>query len=185
VPVAAAAVSDRAEHAGAGTGMSEAVDGRTTAGTSVALCQTLAAHGLTRHRVHPLGAALVTVTLTAPSAQALAALLSRHGAALPRQAPRADDLGCRAGGNRGGRARRRPPRAWYGRVRTGPSLRGGERRPHLPVSSGSGWQPSLADRPPRPASDAATGSASRASPPARGPPLRQDSDVVRRIKRSD
>ncbi|WP_143659745.1 hypothetical protein [Streptomyces pharetrae] len=91
VPVAAAAVVDRAEHAGAGTGMSEAVDGRTTAGTSVALCQTLAAHGLTRHRVHHLGAALGTVTLTAPEAQALAALLSRHGASLPRQAPRADD----------------------------------------------------------------------------------------------
>ncbi|WP_128977349.1 hypothetical protein [Streptomyces roseicoloratus] len=82
VPIAAAAVVERAEQAAAGT--SESADGRATAGTSAALRQALAAHGLTRHRVHQLGAALVTVTLDAPEAQALAVLLSRHDI-LPRQ----------------------------------------------------------------------------------------------------
>ncbi|MET9428517.1 hypothetical protein [Streptomyces sp. NPDC003036] len=89
VPIAAAAVVERAEQAGAGTSSSEA-GGRAAAGTSAALRQALAAHGLTRHRVHQLGAALVTVTLDAPEAQALAVLLSR-GDALPRQSQQADD----------------------------------------------------------------------------------------------
>ncbi|MFH9958435.1 helicase associated domain-containing protein [Streptomyces roseolus] len=40
--------------------------GRAAAGTSAALRQALAAHGLPRHRVHQFGAVLVTVTLDAP-----------------------------------------------------------------------------------------------------------------------
>jgi hypothetical protein len=90
VPVAAAAVVERAEQAGAGTSPSEAGGGRAAAGTTTGLRQALAAHGLTRHRVHQLGAALITVTLEASEAQALAVLLSR-GNALPRQAQQADD----------------------------------------------------------------------------------------------
>ncbi|MEU8622700.1 hypothetical protein [Streptomyces sp. NPDC048623] len=94
VPVAAAAVVERAEQAAAGT--SEAAGGRATAGTSAALRQALAAHGLTRNRVHQLGAALVTVTLDAPEAQALAVLLGRRDA-LPRQAPPEDKDGWGSG----------------------------------------------------------------------------------------
>ncbi|SEE62016.1 hypothetical protein [Streptomyces sp. TLI_105] len=94
VPAAAAAVVERAEQAAAGA--SESVGGRARAGTSAALRQALAAHGLTRHRVHQLGAALVTVTLDAPEAQALAVLLSRPEA-LPRQAQQGDDDGWGAG----------------------------------------------------------------------------------------
>ncbi|MFI1801893.1 hypothetical protein ACH427_31770 [Streptomyces sp. NPDC020379] len=41
--------------------------------------QPLTAHGITRHRVHQLGAALVTVTLDAAGAQALATLLVQRG----------------------------------------------------------------------------------------------------------
>uniref|UniRef100_UPI003F4923A7 hypothetical protein n=1 Tax=Streptomyces achromogenes TaxID=67255 RepID=UPI003F4923A7 len=93
VPVAAAAIVERAEQAGAGTRPSEA-GGRAATGTSAALRQALAAHGLTGHRVHQLGATLVTVTLDAPEAQALAALLSQRSA-LPRQAH--DDAGWGAG----------------------------------------------------------------------------------------
>ncbi|MYU23505.1 hypothetical protein [Streptomyces sp. SID8352] len=94
VPVAVAAVVERAEQAAAGT--SESADGRATAGTSTALRQALAAHGLTRHRVHQLGAALVTVTLDAPEAQALAAVLSRPEA-LPQQAQQGVESGWGAG----------------------------------------------------------------------------------------
>ncbi|MFF1511944.1 hypothetical protein [Streptomyces sp. NPDC058326] len=94
VPIAAAAVVERAEQAAAGT--SESAGGRATGGTSAALRQALAAHGLTRHRVHQLGAALVTVTLDAPEAQALAVLLSRPEA-LPQQTQPKDDDGWGAG----------------------------------------------------------------------------------------
>lgn len=94
VPVAAAAVVERAEQAGAGA--SDSADGRATAGTSTALRQALAAHGLIRHRVHQLGAALVTVTLDAPEAQALAVLLGRPET-LPRQTRQRDDGGWGAG----------------------------------------------------------------------------------------
>lgn len=109
VTVAAAAVMERTELAGVGTSSSE-TGGRAAAGTSVALRQALTAHGRTRHRAHQLGAALVTVTLDASEAQALAMLLSR-GDALPRR-----------------RARRRPTRPRHWRVRTAPELRPGERR---------------------------------------------------------
>ena len=94
VPIAATAVVERAEQAGAGM-TSRETGGRAAAGTSAALRQALAAHGLTRHRVHQLGAALVTVTLDASEAQALAVLLSRRDA-LPRQA-QPDDAGWGAG----------------------------------------------------------------------------------------
>ncbi|MEU1377941.1 hypothetical protein ABZ442_30455 [Streptomyces triculaminicus] len=77
VPVAAAAVLERVEHARSGDGPQD--DGRGIVGTSTALRQTLTAHGVTRHRVHQLGAALVTVTLDAADAQALAALLAQRG----------------------------------------------------------------------------------------------------------
>jgi hypothetical protein len=92
VPVAAAAVVERAEQAGAGTSPIEAGGGRAVAGTSTALRQALGAHGLTRHRVHQLGAMLVAVTLDVPEAQALAVLLSR-GNALPRQVQQDDGWG--------------------------------------------------------------------------------------------
>lgn len=57
VPVAAAAVVEQAEQGGAGE--NESVGGRAVAGTSAALRQALAGHGLVRNRVHELGAALV------------------------------------------------------------------------------------------------------------------------------
>ncbi|MGK5696967.1 hypothetical protein ACSNOJ_29460 [Streptomyces sp. URMC 128] len=77
VPVAAAAVLERAEQAGSGTvPQDQAVDGPRAVSIGTALRQALAAQGLTRHRVHQLGAALVTVTLDPPEAQALAMLLA-------------------------------------------------------------------------------------------------------------
>ncbi|MGA5171048.1 hypothetical protein [Streptomyces lavendulocolor] len=95
VPVAAAAVVERTEQTGAGTSSSKAIRGRAAAGTSAALRQALAAHGLTRHRVHQLGAALVTVTLNTPEALALAVLLNRRDAP-PRQV-QPDEAGWGAG----------------------------------------------------------------------------------------
>ncbi|MCF3105353.1 hypothetical protein IPZ58_27715 [Streptomyces roseoverticillatus] len=78
VPVAAAAILERVEHARTGDAPQD--DGRGAVGTSTALRQALTAHGITRHRVHQLGAALVTVTLDPADAQALAALLvQRNG----------------------------------------------------------------------------------------------------------
>ncbi|MER5781254.1 hypothetical protein ABT104_05925 [Streptomyces mobaraensis] len=83
VPVAAAAVLERAEHVRTGDGPQET--GRDTVGTSAALRRALTVHGLTRHRVHQLGAALVTVTLNAADAQALATLLAQRNG-IPDQA---------------------------------------------------------------------------------------------------
>ncbi|MEV5242590.1 hypothetical protein AB0K89_26310 [Streptomyces cinnamoneus] len=77
VPVAAAAVLERVEHARTGDGPQD--DGRGAAGTSTALRQALTVHGITRHRVHQLGAALITVTLDPADAQALAMLLAQRG----------------------------------------------------------------------------------------------------------
>ncbi|MFJ2847607.1 hypothetical protein ACIPD2_39225 [Streptomyces griseofuscus] len=94
VPVAVAAVVERAEQAAAGA--SESSGGRATTVASAALRQALAAHSLTRARVHQLGGALVTVTLDASEAQALAVLLSRRDA-LPRQAQPGDEDGWGAG----------------------------------------------------------------------------------------
>ncbi|MFH8342942.1 hypothetical protein [Streptomyces sp. AM6-12] len=95
VPAAAAAVVERAEQAAAGA--SESARGRATTGTSAALRQALAAHGLTQARVHQLGAALVTVTLDAPEAQTLAVLLDRRRDALTRQARPGGEDGWGAG----------------------------------------------------------------------------------------
>ncbi|RPK77994.1 MULTISPECIES: hypothetical protein [Streptomyces] len=57
---------------------------------STGLRRALAAHNLTGHRVHQLGPALLTVTLDAARAQALAVLLAARRE-LPRQAPAAED----------------------------------------------------------------------------------------------
>lgn len=100
VPVAATTVVERAEQARTGARPGETAGGRAASGTSAALRRALTAHGLARYRVHQLGAALVTVTLDAPEAQALAVLLSRRDGR-PRQAQQADDAGVRG--------RRRPP----------------------------------------------------------------------------
>ncbi|MFI9311501.1 hypothetical protein [Streptomyces triculaminicus] len=88
VPVAAAAVLERVEHARTGDGPQD--DGRGAAGTSTALRQALTAHGITRHRVHQLGAALITVTLDPADAQALATLLAQRGE-IPDQVRHADE----------------------------------------------------------------------------------------------
>lgn len=91
VPAAAAAVLERAEQAGAGTVLQEqTVDSPRAVTVSTALRQALAARGLTRHRVHQLGAALVTVTLAPPEAQALAVLLTQRNG-VPHQAQHTDD----------------------------------------------------------------------------------------------
>ncbi|MFF4534131.1 hypothetical protein ACFY1P_33280 [Streptomyces sp. NPDC001407] len=88
VPVAAAAVLERVEHVRTGDGPQD--DGQGAVGTSTALRQALTVHGITRHRVHQLGAALVTVTLDPADAQALAALLvQRNG--IPDQARHAEE----------------------------------------------------------------------------------------------
>ncbi|MFJ8697237.1 hypothetical protein ACIRED_30650, partial [Streptomyces roseolilacinus] len=88
VPAAAAAVAERAEQARAGTAPRGDAAGASAA-TSVELRQALAAHGITRHRVHQLGAVLLTLTLEPADAQALAALLApSYG--VPRQAPPAE-----------------------------------------------------------------------------------------------
>ncbi|WP_327419634.1 hypothetical protein [Streptomyces sp. NBC_01233] len=108
VPVAAAAVVERAEQAGAGTKPGDAAGGRAAAGASAALRQAPTARGLTRHRVHQFGAALVTVTLNAAAAQALAVLLAAR-LGLPRQAPAAED---EPAGVQGRPRRPRPHSRW-------------------------------------------------------------------------
>ncbi|PRH79241.1 hypothetical protein C6N75_10510 [Streptomyces solincola] len=87
VPVAAAAVVERAEQASAGAG--ESNGGRAMAGTSTALRQALAAHGLTRHRVHQFDARAGHRDAGRPRTQALAMLFSRRDA-LPRRAQQRD-----------------------------------------------------------------------------------------------
>ncbi|MCX5016640.1 hypothetical protein OG765_37595 [Streptomyces sp. NBC_00555] len=57
---------------------------------STGLRRALAAHSLDRHRVHQLGPALLTITLDAAHARALAVLLAARRE-LPRQAPAAED----------------------------------------------------------------------------------------------
>lgn len=88
VPVAAAAVAERAEQARAGTIPRSDVPS-TSAAASVELRQALAAHGITQYRVHQLGAALLTLTLEPADAQALAPLLTPSDGA-PRQASPAE-----------------------------------------------------------------------------------------------
>ncbi|MEU5431564.1 hypothetical protein AB0H73_39010 [Streptomyces olivoreticuli] len=89
VPVAAAAVLERAEQARVGAAPHEG--GRNAAGTSPALRQALTTHGITRHRVHHLGAVLVTVTLDPADAQALAALLAQRSETPVQQARHSDE----------------------------------------------------------------------------------------------
>ncbi|MFD3779769.1 hypothetical protein [Streptomyces sp. NPDC058612] len=57
---------------------------------STGLRRALAAHSLAGHRVHQIGPALLTITLDAAHAQALAVLLATRRE-LPRQAPTAED----------------------------------------------------------------------------------------------
>lgn len=78
VPAAVAALRERTEtRANAPADESSAVPGGST--VSGALRRALAAHGIHRGRVHQLGPALVTLTLEAADAQALAALLTPRG----------------------------------------------------------------------------------------------------------
>lgn len=82
VPVAVAALLERAEQAEAGVPTSQESGGwaaLSTVGVNGALRQALDAHGLSSFRVHQLGPALVTVTLEAADAQALAGLLTAGG----------------------------------------------------------------------------------------------------------
>lgn len=88
VPVAAAAVAERAEQIRTGTVPPDG-DGGVDAGAGTGLRRALAAHGITRHRVHRLGSALLTLTLEPSDAQALAALLAQRDG-VPRQAPPAE-----------------------------------------------------------------------------------------------
>ncbi|MFE5809882.1 hypothetical protein [Streptomyces sp. NPDC056491] len=57
---------------------------------STGLPRTLAAHSLAGHRVHQLGPVLLTITLDAAHARALAVLLAAQRE-LPRQAPTVED----------------------------------------------------------------------------------------------
>lgn len=82
VPTAVAAVAERAEQARVG-----AAPHGDASDTSTGRCgaaPTVAEHGITRHRVRQLGAALLTLTLEPADAQALAKLLTRPGG-VPRQ----------------------------------------------------------------------------------------------------
>ncbi|GGQ33734.1 hypothetical protein [Streptomyces roseolilacinus] len=88
VPVAAAAVAERAEQARIGTAPRGDASGA-SATVSVELRRALAAHGIMRHRVHQFGAALLSLTLEPADAQALAALLAPSDGS-PRQAPPAE-----------------------------------------------------------------------------------------------
>lgn len=88
VPVAVAALRDRVEQVQAGEGRTDGDAVRGAAGSSTALREALAVHDIRHHRVHQLGAALLTVTLEPADAQALAGLLAQHG--LRDQSPRTD-----------------------------------------------------------------------------------------------
>ncbi|MFJ7209521.1 hypothetical protein ACIQWR_39070 [Streptomyces sp. NPDC098789] len=91
VPAAVAALRERVEHTPAPVPPSGRTDRvEDPAVLSTGLRRALAAHSLTGHRVHQLGPALLTVTLDAAHAQALAVLLAARRA-LPRQTPAAED----------------------------------------------------------------------------------------------
>ncbi|MEV7617536.1 hypothetical protein [Streptomyces sp. NPDC089799] len=90
-PAAVAALRESVEHAPAAVPPSVRTDrAEDPAVLNTGLRRVLTAHGLTRHRVHQLGPALLTVTLDAAHAQALAVLLATRRE-LPRQAPAAED----------------------------------------------------------------------------------------------
>ncbi|WP_030196296.1 hypothetical protein [Streptomyces sp. NRRL S-87] len=90
-PAAIAALRERVEHTPAAAGpVLRADTAEDPTVLSTGLRRALAAHSLAGHRVHQLSPALLTVTLDAAAAQALAVLLAaRRG--LPRQAPAAKD----------------------------------------------------------------------------------------------
>ncbi|WP_327169961.1 hypothetical protein [Streptomyces subrutilus] len=91
VPAAVAALRERVERAQAvavSSGPANSVED--PAVQSTGLRRALAAHSLAGHRVHQLGPALLTITLDAAHAQALAVLLAARRE-LPRQAPAAED----------------------------------------------------------------------------------------------
>ncbi|WP_405996724.1 hypothetical protein [Streptomyces sp. NBC_00829] len=91
VPAAVAALREQVERAPAvavPSGPADRVED--PAVLSTGLRRALAAHGLSGHRVHQLGPALLTITLDAAHAQALAVLLAARRE-LPRQALAAED----------------------------------------------------------------------------------------------
>ncbi|MER6103657.1 hypothetical protein ABT115_15365 [Streptomyces sp. NPDC001832] len=91
VPAAVAALRERVEHAPAVAASSGHADrAEDPAVLSTGLRRALTAHSLGGHRVHQLGPALLTVTLDAAHAQALAVLLAARRE-LPRQAPAIED----------------------------------------------------------------------------------------------
>ncbi|MFJ6785895.1 hypothetical protein [Streptomyces yangpuensis] len=91
VPAAIAALREHVEHAQAWVPPPGRMDrAENPAVLSTGLRRALAAHGLTRHRVHRLAPALLTVTLDPAHAQALAALLAARRE-LPRQTPAIED----------------------------------------------------------------------------------------------
>ncbi|GAA2973086.1 hypothetical protein [Streptomyces enissocaesilis] len=79
IPAAVAALREHTEQTRADAPAGEGVAGRGGAAVIGPLRKALAVHGISRGRVHQLGAALVTVTLDAADAQALAALLTSRG----------------------------------------------------------------------------------------------------------
>ncbi|MER6394360.1 hypothetical protein ABT236_38655 [Streptomyces sp. NPDC001523] len=92
VPAAVAALRERVERAPAAAVPSGPAADRVEdpAVLSTGLRRALTAHSLAGHRVHQLGPALLTITLDAAHAQALAVLLAARRK-LPRQAPTAED----------------------------------------------------------------------------------------------
>ncbi|WP_331756414.1 hypothetical protein [Streptomyces sp. NBC_01568] len=91
IPAAVAALRERVEHAPTAAVPARRADAATDpAVLSTGLRRALTAHSLTGHRVHQLGPALLTITLDAAHAQALAVLLAARRE-LPRQAPAAED----------------------------------------------------------------------------------------------
>ncbi|MCF3180029.1 hypothetical protein IPZ70_08750 [Streptomyces polychromogenes] len=91
IPAAVAALRERVERAPAAVVPSgPAARVEDPAVLSTGLRRALAGHSLAGHRVHQLGPALLTVTLDAAHAQALAMLLAARRE-LPRQAPAAED----------------------------------------------------------------------------------------------
>lgn len=91
VPAAVAALRERVERAPAAAVPSGPADHvEDPAVLSTGLRRALAGHSLAGHRVHQLGPALLTITLDAAHAQALAVLLAARRE-LPRQAATAED----------------------------------------------------------------------------------------------
>lgn len=119
VPAAVAALRERVERAPAAAVPSGPADHvEDPAVLSTGLRRALAGHSLAGHRVHQLGPALLTITLDAAHAQALAVLLAaRRELPARRRLPRTN-----SGGARGRPRRLRPRLRWLwpptGRVRT-------------------------------------------------------------------